>query len=264
VGVGGGISFLDLDNEMIARQLNILESDIFRRIKPRDLLQHIWSRRHKGRHAPSVAASIGHFNFISAWVTTRVLAQRKVKMRAKVLGKFMKIAQILRNNNNYNTLMAVLAGINSAPLLRLRQTRKLLHARQSWRNYEALEKLMSSEKSFGNYRAALKRSEMPCLPYLGVFLRDLLYIDEANKDRRADGTVNLPKFLLMGDIIMMIKSFQVRPYKAPQDINVASLILGQPVMEDEEAYQRSLELEPRTASGSPTRAVMRGKEKVVA
>ena len=32
-------------------------------------------------------------------------------------------------------------------------------------------------------------------------------------------------------------------------------------MEDEEAYQRSLELEPRTASGSPTRGVVRGKEK---
>ena len=53
-------------------------------------------------------------------------------------------------------------------------------------------------------------SDDRCLACSGVFLRDLLYIDEANKDRRADGTVNLPKFLLMGDIIMMIKSFQVR------------------------------------------------------
>ncbi|KAJ3273454.1 hypothetical protein HK104_004268 [Borealophlyctis nickersoniae] len=244
-GLGQNTPFLELDNEIIARQLNVLESEIFRKIKGRDLLQHIWSRRHKGRHAPSVAASIGHFNFISAWVTTRVLAQRKVKARAKVLGKFMKIAQILRNSNNYNTLMAILAGINSAPLLRLRQTRKLLYGRQSWRNYEALEKLMSSERSFGGYRSALKRSEMPCIPYLGVFLRDLLYIDEANKDRRPDGTINLPKFLLMGDIVMMIKSFQVRPYNVPRDLNITALILGQPVMEDDEAYQRSLELEPR-------------------
>ncbi|RKO93727.1 ras guanine nucleotide exchange factor domain-containing protein, partial [Blyttiomyces helicus] len=169
-GIGGGSGFssftsqqqppfIEIDNEAVARQLDLLESEIFHAIKPRDLLQHIWSRRHKGRHAPSVAASIGHFNFISSWVTTQILLQKKLKTRAKVLGKFMKIAQILRNSNNYNTLMAVLAGINSAPILRLRQTRKLLQSRQSYRNYLALEKLMSSERSFGAYRQAWKRSE---------------------------------------------------------------------------------------------------------
>ncbi|KND01618.1 uncharacterized protein SPPG_03416 [Spizellomyces punctatus DAOM BR117] len=162
------LSFLEIDNEAIAQQLNVLESEIFRRIKARDLLQHIWSRQSKGRHAPSVAASIGHFNFISAWVTTRILVQKKLKTRAKVLGKFMKIAQILRNSNNYNTLMAVLAGVNSAAVLRLRQTRKLLQNRQSYRNYQALEKLMSSERSFAIYRQTLRRSDLPCIPYLWV------------------------------------------------------------------------------------------------
>ncbi|KAJ3181126.1 hypothetical protein HDU85_003831 [Gaertneriomyces sp. JEL0708] len=249
----GTFSFLDLDNEAIAQQLNVLESEIFRKIQPRDLLQHIWSRQYKGRHAASVAASISHFNFISSWVATRVLSQKKLKARAKVLGKFMKIAQVLRNNNNYNSLMAVLAGINSAAVLRLRQTFKLLRSRQSYRNYLALEKLMSSERSFHYYRQSLKRSELPCIPYLGVFLRDLLYIDE-NKDKRADGTINLPKFLLMGDVILMIQSFQSRPYPVARDPYIASLILSQPVMTDEQAYQRSLELEPRHTSASPSRA----------
>ncbi|TPX72779.1 hypothetical protein SpCBS45565_g00096 [Spizellomyces sp. 'palustris'] len=250
------LSFLELDNEAIAQQLNVLESEIFRRIKARDLLQHIWSRQSKGRHAPSVAASIGHFNFISAWVTTRILVQKKLKTRAKVLGKFMKIAQaslILRNSNNYNTLMAVLAGVNSAAVLRLRQTRKLLQNRQSYRNYQALEKLMSSERSFAIYRQALRRSDLPCIPYLGVFLRDLLYIDE-NKDKRPDGTINLAKFLLMGDVILMIQNFQSRTYQVTRDVGIAALILSQPVMTEEQSYQRSLELEPRSVSTSPGRS----------
>ncbi|KAI8916676.1 ras guanine nucleotide exchange factor domain-containing protein [Powellomyces hirtus] len=247
-----GVSFLELDNEDIAKQLNILEAEIFSRIKPRDLLQHIWSRTHKGRHAASVAASIGHFNFISSWVTTRILAQRKVKTRAQVLGKFMKIAQVLRNSNNYNTLMAVLAGINSGAILRLRQTRKFLQDRQSYRNHQALEKLMSSDKSFALYRQALRQSELPCIPYLGVFLRDLVYIDE-NKDKRPDGSINLPKFLLMGDVILMIQNFQQVPYDVVRNPYIATLILSQPVMSEEQSYERSLELEPRTASTSPHR-----------
>ncbi|KAJ3168214.1 hypothetical protein HDU88_001653 [Geranomyces variabilis] len=246
------ISFLELDNEDIARQLNILEAEIFSRIKPRDLLQHIWSRTHKGQHAASVAASIGHFNFISSWVTTRILAQRKVKIRAQVLGKFMKIAQVLRNSNNYNTLMAVLAGINSGAVLRLRQTRKFLQERQSYRNHQALEKLMSSDRSFALYRQALRMSELPCIPYLGVFLRDLVYIDE-NKDKRRDGSINLAKFLLMGDVILMIQNFQQVPYDVIRNPYIATLILSQPIMSEEQAYERSLELEPRTASTSPHR-----------
>ncbi|KAJ3020574.1 hypothetical protein HKX48_000595 [Thoreauomyces humboldtii] len=232
------ISFLELDNEDIAKQLNILESEIFRKIKPRDLLQHIWSRAYKGQHAASVAASIGHFNFISSWVTTRILAQRKVKTRAQVLGKFMKIAQVLRNSNNYNTLMAVLAGINSGAILRLRQTRKFLQDRQSYRNHQALEKLMSSDRSFALYRKALRMSGLPCIPYLGVFLRDLVYIDE-NKDKRRDGSINLPKFLLMGDVILMIQNFQAVPYDAVRNPYITTLILSQPVMTEETIDEHS-------------------------
>jgi len=48
----------------------------------------------------------------------------------------------------------------------------------------------------------------------GVFLRDLLYIDEANKgvkiDENGNEVINMNKYLLMGDIIMMIKNFQLR------------------------------------------------------
>ncbi|KAI8811841.1 ras guanine nucleotide exchange factor domain-containing protein, partial [Cladochytrium replicatum] len=202
--------FLELDNYVIAQQLNLMEFEIFSRIKPRDFLQHIWSRRLKGRHAPAVAASIGHFNFISAWVATRVLSQKKLKNRSKMLSKFMKIAQILREANNYNTLMAIIAGINSHPIFRLKQTRRLIENKASFKQYEVLQDLMGMHHGFANYRAALKTSEMPCIPYLGLFLKDLLYTDEVNKDRKPDGTINLPKFLLMGDIIMMVKSFQVR------------------------------------------------------
>ena len=78
----------------------------------------------------------------------------------------MKIAQLLREYNNYNSLMAILAGINSASLLRLKQTRKFLIGKTAYKNYLGLEGLMSSDKSFKEYRNALKKSEMPCVPYL--------------------------------------------------------------------------------------------------
>ncbi|TPX45820.1 hypothetical protein SeLEV6574_g03628 [Synchytrium endobioticum] len=237
--------FLDLDNDAIAYQLNLLEWQTFARIKPRDLLQHIWSKKNKGRHPPSIAASIDHFNFLSKWVQTRILLQRKTKLRAKTMSKFMKIAIVLRNSNNYNSLMAVLAGLNSAPIARLHNTRRLLMDKSTFHMYEAIEKLMASEKSFAAYRHALKKSDLPCIPYLGLFFRDLLYIDEMNKDRRLDGAINLPKFLLMGDTVMMIRNFQQRAHQVTRDPYITRVISDTPVMSDDDAYHTSLELEPR-------------------
>lgn len=233
---------LNQDNTMIAQQLCLIEFEIFRRIKPRDLLQHIWGKRDKNSVASSsVAASIEHFNFISSWVTTQILEHKKAKHRAKVLGKFMKIAQHLRNYNNYNTLMAFIAGINCASIQRMRQTKQILENRTCSRQYKELETLMNSERSFSAYRLALKQSELPCVPYLGVFLRDLLYIDEANKgvkkDENGNDVININKYLLMGDIIMMIKNFQLRPYPFQININIINAINYTPILSDEDAYK---------------------------
>jgi hypothetical protein len=53
--------------------------------------------------------------------------------------------------------MAIIAGINSAPVLRLRRTWDLVKGKTSYKKFRMLENLMSSERSYSNYRAALKR-----------------------------------------------------------------------------------------------------------
>lgn len=41
---------------------------------------------------------------------------------------------------------------------------------------------MSTQQSFKNYRTALRDSSPPCLPYLGVHLSDLVFIEDGNAD----------------------------------------------------------------------------------
>lgn len=80
----------------------------------------------------------------------------------------MSIAVHLRNLNNYNSLMAILAGINSASVLRLKQTRQAILPKKIYKQFQSLEKLMSTDKSFSSYRMALKASSSgtPGIPYL--------------------------------------------------------------------------------------------------
>lgn len=111
-------------------------------------------------------ASIAHFNFISAWVVTMIVTQSRLNKRVALLEKFMCVAVALRERNNYNSLMAILAGINSASVLRLKQTRQVVENKKIYKRFQSLERLMSSDRSYSSYRLALKTSGSPGIPYL--------------------------------------------------------------------------------------------------
>ncbi|KAL5038558.1 hypothetical protein RTP6_005850 [Batrachochytrium dendrobatidis] len=238
-------AILENESDIIAQQLCLMEWNCFRCIKPRDLVHHLWSKKDKGKHAASVAQSVQLFNDISTWVMSSILSESEPKTRAKTIAKFMRICQWLKVFNNYNSLMAVIAGINSSSISRLKYTRQYVADQPGVSQFAALERLMSSEKSSANYRAALKHSCLPCIPYLGVFLRDLLYTHESHRDFRIDTTINLQKFVLMGDVILMITNFQIRPYDISPNLQITNMIANFPKMGEEEAFRRSLELEPR-------------------
>ncbi|KAI8973848.1 ras guanine nucleotide exchange factor domain-containing protein [Pilobolus umbonatus] len=253
--------FMKTTDNMIADQLTWIESELFMRIKPREFIRNIWttgidqhgSDPNIGRNSNTVSASISHFNFISAWVVTMILAQTRLSKRVLVLQKFMSIAVELRNLNNYNSLMAVLAGINSASILRLKQTRHAIASKKIFKQFQSLERLMSTDKSFSSYRMALKASGAPGIPYLGIHTQDLVSLAEANKDFRADGTIHWDKFRLMGETIMATMKFKCPRYNIEPDIKLMRFIADTSVLSEDEQYKRSILIEPRLGSSSTNR-----------
>lgn len=67
---------------------------------------------------------------------------------------------------NFNTTMAIIGAMNTSSIHRLMQTRELLQSKEIWTTFKDLERLMSSERSFFEYRSALKAQKLPCIPYL--------------------------------------------------------------------------------------------------
>jgi len=257
------VPFEELPERAIANELTYQEFQLFRKITTRDLLRHIWSpqgspQRENGR----VAQSIKHFNFISNWVSTMILSQDKLKSRAAMLKKFMKVAVIIRESNNYNTLMAIIAAINSSPIARLRRTRELIKGKSTYKKFHNLEVLMSTDKSFGNYRLALKapsrgHDEQLGIPYLGIHLQDLLSIGEGNRNFQENDKIHWKKFSLMGDVINMIRNFQKKSYNLKSDKFIEKFIADMLVMSDDDLYSKSLDLEPRIQRSSSTSRVRR-------
>ncbi|KAG0325084.1 hypothetical protein BG004_003300, partial [Podila humilis] len=234
-------SFLEIKDGAIAAQLTCVEFGLFRKLRPRDMLRQVWKT---SRGSVAFQACIAHFNFISSWVGTMILSPPKVKNRAKMMEKFIRIAKILRDMGNFNTTMAIIGAMNTSSIHRLVQTRDLLQGKEVWTTFKELQHLMSSERSFHEYRNALKTTTLPCIPYLGVHLGDLLSISEGNRDFRQDGHIHWKKFCLLSEVISSVIHFQSEPYKIQPDPFISRVITDTHVLDDEELYTKSVGTEP--------------------
>lgn len=99
----------------------------------------------------------------------------KLTERVKVYQKMINIAEQCRQLNNYNSMLAIISGLNNSAVYRLQFTRAELPEKIT-RNATELNSLMSSENAYKLYREALHSANpqiAPVVPYLGVYLTDL-------------------------------------------------------------------------------------------
>ncbi|EGG18415.1 Ras guanine nucleotide exchange factor [Cavenderia fasciculata] len=189
---------------------------------------------------------------------------QKVKARARMMTRFIKIADHLRQMHNYNSLMAIIAGLNFSSVYRLKFTRDEL-SQQIMRTYGDLEKIMNSESSFKAYRTRLAASSPPALPYLGVHLTDLTFMEEnpdlINMEVAPNKKVNLINFTkrtLVFKVISQIQQYQqlsynLQPVHQIQEflLNIKSDYKGQSLdLYQQDLYRESLRREPRKAQRS--------------
>jgi len=123
------------------------------------------------------------------------------------------VHQKLRQLNNYNSLGAVIAGINGTAVHRLTQTRELV-PQQSQKQFMRLEILMGTQKSHFAYRLAWTNTSTERIPFLPLHRRDLVLAEEGNRTYFGDGNtrINWKKFELMGEVVVGIQRSQGTPY----------------------------------------------------
>jgi len=256
----GSVSFDSLSELDLASQLTLLESDLFHRIRPRELLGQCWSRKNKEIMAPNVLALISSFNKVGRWVTTSIVSVFNLEQRATRLQKCIRLAEALRRINNFNGVLEVISAINSSPVRRLKRTWELIDE-EHLSLFSSLETLMSHSASYKEYRAAVRRTDPPCLPYLGVYLTDLTFLDDGNQDFVDDGLINFYKRELVAKVISEILRYQqVTYYKSfPEMSSVLAWLvreLENSSVDEQQAYTLSMKIEPRDTSEALEKLLM--------
>nr|XP_032660693.1 ras-specific guanine nucleotide-releasing factor RalGPS2-like isoform X2 [Chelonoidis abingdonii] len=153
--------------ELVSKgQITLMDVPVFKAIQPEELSSCGWNKKEKYSSAPNAVAFTRRFNHVSFWVVREILHAQTLKIRAEVLSHYIKTAKKLYELNNLHALMAVVSGLQSAPIFRLTKTWALL-SRKDKTTFEKLEYVMSKEDNYKRLRDYINSLKMtPCIPYL--------------------------------------------------------------------------------------------------
>ncbi|XP_041790570.1 ras-specific guanine nucleotide-releasing factor RalGPS2 isoform X2 [Chelmon rostratus] len=245
---------LKVTPEEYAGQITLMDAPVFKAIQPEELSSCGWNKKEKHSSAPNVVAFTRRFNQTSFWVVREILHAQTLKIRAEVLSLYIRTAKKLCDMNNLHAVMAVVSALQSAPIFRLTKTWALL-SRKDKATFDRLDFLMSKEDNYKRLRDFISSQSMvSCIPYLGMYLSDLTYIDSAYP---STGSIleNEQRSNLMNNILRIISDLQrsctydipVLPHVQKYLNSVRYIEELQKFVEDDN-YKLSQKIEPGTST----------------
>ncbi|CAK1555027.1 unnamed protein product [Leptosia nina] len=242
---------MQISPEDIANQLSLLDLPCFKAIRPKELLTCGWTKSNKATVAPNVVAFTKRFNRVSFWTVQEILNQPSLKIRAETLVHFIKVAKKLHELNNLHSLFAVISALQSASVYRLTKTWACI-SKKDRQQFDKMAELFGETGNWTALRKYMQSVRLPCIPHLGLFLTDLVYIDMAHpvhlrSPHRASK---------MAVVLDTLERYQTSEYDIEPVPPVASFLNSvryieelQKFLEDDH-YKLSLKLEPPSPVGS--------------
>ncbi|CAG0918983.1 unnamed protein product [Notodromas monacha] len=253
--------------------------ELFIKLQPHQCLGAIWGKsKERTEVAGSVRATVDQFNAVSFRVLSTVLMDEALKpaQRAKIIAKWIEIAQELRLLKNFSSLKAIISGLQATPIYRLRKVWASV-PKEKVESFEELARLFSEDNNQHAQREVLMRegtakvaevtshadrflprllqrhNPASCsvnygtIPYLGTFLTDLTMINTAIPDKLYDNLINFDKKRKEFEILAQLKLLQgaAASYNIKFDPRFQKWFESCPVLEEKDCFHISCQIEPQ-------------------
>jgi hypothetical protein len=138
--------------------------------------------------------------------------------------------------------MEILAGLNMTVVSRLKEAWS--HLSQKYLDvFDELNALMDHKNNYGVYRRRLTEElanhnweQLPVIPYLGIFLRDLKFCTEI--PMVVDNMINFQQLMVMGDILLFLEKILKQPcVLPPEDLLVFNFLNNLKAMNEDQLYE---------------------------
>ncbi|XP_055343255.1 ras-GEF domain-containing family member 1B-like isoform X2 [Paramacrobiotus metropolitanus] len=198
----------------------------------------------------NLEAYVQWFNRLSYLVATEICMQLKKRHRVRIMDYFIDVAKECFNLGNFNSLMAIIAGLNMSPVRRLKRT----WAKVNVQKFEVLEHQMDPSGNFNSYRSTLKAAmwrsegasterEKIIVPFFSLLVKDLYFLNEGCANRLKSGHVNFEKFWQLAKQVTEFLTWKQAVFSMDKNNRVVRYLLTNPVFSESALSLASFECE---------------------
>ncbi|XP_049819184.1 ras-GEF domain-containing family member 1B-like isoform X3 [Aethina tumida] len=243
---------------ILAQQLTHVELERLSFIGPEEFVQafakenpHLETSFKDMKKTQNLEQYVQWFNRLSYFVATQVCKYQKKKMRVRVVEYWIEVGRECFNIGNFNSLMAIIAGLNMSPISRLKKTWSKIHSGK----FAILEHQMDPSSNFSSYRSTLKAAmwrsagavdqrQRIVIPFFSLLVKDLYFLNQGCSNKLPNGHINFEKFWQLAKQVTEFMAWKQVTCPFEKDAKIIFLLQHGPILNENALALASFECEP--------------------
>ena len=207
---------LDWSEEEIASQLTFNSTIQLSMISNKEFLAAKFLKKEKKVTSPTLVKITQRFDNLILFVIEDILSYDHKPVRAKMIEKWIDIAQKCKEMRNYNDSMSIKSALNHFIVAKLKLSWKYVK-KSSIKTLEQLNTFFSCEGNYKYLREEIRSlKNVPFVPYLGILMRDIAFYEEKGKYVTNNKMINFEKILTIQCLLDDFYKFKESAYNIKQ------------------------------------------------